>query len=101
MEPFVYKEFKKLCKQKGIDNEDFINAIVFDTFLSIALNKYYVDIAKTEENFEKLDCDYNGAECTYKGENISFGDYIKQKYGEKYFNFMYDLTCRKFEIRTK
>jgi hypothetical protein len=100
MAHFVNKEFQKLCKQKGIDNQDFINAITFDIYLSIALNTFYVDITKTEENFEKLDSDYNGAECSYKGENISFGDYIKQKYGEKYYNFLLDLSTGKFKVRT-
>ena len=98
MEQRIRFEFLKLCKNEGIDNEDFINSIVVNPFLTAIRNKFWIDVIRTEENFAKLDCEYNPIDCTYKGKECSFGGFIKEKFGEKYYEFMVNLVAGKYTI---
>jgi hypothetical protein len=91
-------EFLKLCKNEGIENEEFINSIVFNPFLTAIKNKFWIDIIRTEENFAKLDNDYDPINCTYKGKECSFGGFVKEKYGQKYYDFMVNLVGGVYSI---
>ena len=50
------------------------------------------DIEFLEKQLMALDKEYNGYECTYKGEtNVSMSDYIERKYGKTANDFVEKL----------
>jgi hypothetical protein len=85
------KELEEKMKQFNIQDKEFVNILIFDVLLSLYFKKLILDVIKTDYEFSKKDKDYDAENCLFKGNSISFGEYISQKYGDNYLQFMKSL----------
>jgi len=85
------KELEEKIQKYNIKNQEFIENLVFDVFLSVIYNKLNLDVIRTDYEFSKKDKNYDSENCTYNNKPISFEKYIILKYGRNYLEFMKSL----------
>jgi hypothetical protein len=87
------EEVYALAKKWGIDrNDPFLKLLPFDLFLSLIKNKPDLDVVIFDEILAQNDPEYIPDECRWKDkEGISMREYIRQKFGENYCNFVEEL----------
>jgi hypothetical protein len=85
------KELEEKIQKYNIKNQEFIENLVFDVFMSITLNKLILDVIRTDYEFSKKDKNYDSENCTYNNKPINFEKYILLKYGRNYVEFMKSL----------
>lgn len=85
--PFRRELEEKIIKY-NIKDKEFIYNLIFDKLLSHVKRKLIIDIVKTDIEFAKKDKDYDAINCLYKDKPASFAEYITQKYGDNYLQFL-------------
>jgi len=85
------KELEEKIQKYNIKNQEFIENLVFDVFLSAISNRLNLDIIRTDYEFSKKDKKYDSENCTYNNKPITFEKYILLKYGRNYVEFIESL----------
>ena len=93
--PIQKKEVLDYLNQKieeyNIKDDNFLQRLRFDFFLSFVYRRPVLDPYKTELEFSKYDAYYDPENSTYKDKPISFYQYIYMKYGKNYAEFLKSL----------
>lgn len=63
-----------------------------DNLLSAATGNFELDVDKFDEALSKNDPEYDCKECTYKGNEVSIGEYLEIKYGTDIYNKIHRLV---------
>jgi protein associated with RNAse G/E len=73
-------------------DDQFLSLLTFDITLSLFCDEPYLDIVVFEEILAQNDPEYLPDKCKWKDKNeISMSEYIKQKFGENYRDFVKEL----------
>jgi hypothetical protein len=63
----------------------------FDGLMSIATGGQQIDIIQLDKDLSANDPEYDSEACTYKGEEMSMGEYLSAKFGPRAYHLVEEM----------